>query len=124
MANQSFRPLYVYYNNKKFGEVNKTKVSILPGDEAQLGSDGVLGYSDGITMLRVEVSGPVPTKDVSVPLIGNTLAKKYTTLGVLLGAKLVQSDMRCTGLEFDSDTKSGATTFSATFEGPEPEITG
>lgn len=122
MANSVFKSIPVYYNGKKVAEIASHSVSLDGGDEEMFGQEGFLGWSDGIIMMTIEAQLVVPVQGITVPMLGDMIAKKYVTLGIPVEGKLLQADMRCTNIKYDSDSKAGSTKMGATFKGPQPTV--
>lgn len=118
------RPFPIYYKNKKIAEVNSGTYDIAPGDEAQIGTDGYLGHSDGATITKIDATVIVPVKGLGVTILADVLAKKYVSVGIVADGKSHQMDMRITHLAYDWDSKTGRAQGKVTFEGGAPDTAG
>lgn len=124
MALPIIRPFPVYYKNKKVAEIASGSYDIAPGDEAQIGTDGYLGHSDGAVLTKIDAEVIVPVKGLGVTILADMLAKKYVSVGIFADGKSHQMDMRITHAGYSWDSKSGKATGKFTFEGGAPDLTG
>jgi hypothetical protein len=122
MADRVFKSAPVYYDNKKVAELSGHTTSLDSGDEEQIGQDGFLGWSDGLTMMTIEADMVSPVAGISVPLLINMINKKIVTVGVPVDGKFLQSEMRVTNMKYTSDSKAGSLKCSATLKGPQPSL--
>jgi hypothetical protein len=118
------RPFPLYYKNKKVAEIASGSYDIAPGDEMQVGAEGVLGYSDGCTVTKIEADCIVPVKGLSVTIMSDMLAKKYVSVGIVVDGKSHQMDMRITHANYTWDSKSGKAMGKFSLEGGTPDVTG
>ena len=118
------RAFPLYYKNKKVAEIVSGSYDLTPGDEVQIGAEGVIGYSDGVTMTKIETDCIVPVKGLGVTILADMLAKKYVSVGIVVDGKSHQLDMRITHANYNWDSKSGKAMGKFVFEGPQPDVTG
>ncbi len=124
MARTLIRAAPIYLDGKKIAEVSSGSYDVASGDEAQIGSDGYLGHSDGATTTRFSFDCIIPVKGMAVKVDDLILNKRYFSLGLPVNGKFHQVDARMTGASYKWDHRNG--TFMGTFsaEGGAPDILG
>jgi hypothetical protein len=120
----TIRAAAVTFKGKKIAELKSAKYSISSGDEAQHGSEGVMGYSKGQVMTKISADVVVPVAGLSTTLESALLNKQTVTIGWIGGGKLHQIDMNPMDCEYTSDSKSGALSGTFNFEGGAPDVSG
>lgn len=116
MASARFRPIPMYINGRKIAEANGISYSIDAGDEQQLGHDGVLGLSDGIQMLKVDVDYPQPVAGTQIDFMAMINNKQEVQIQLAIGGKVHAIPMRITNIAITSTSKSGAVTGKLTLQ--------
>lgn len=119
-----FRAFPLYYQNKKVAEITSGTYDVAPGDEMQVGAEGIMGYSDGTLVTKIEADCIVPVKGLSVTILSDMLAKKYVSVGLVVDGKSHQLDMRITHASYNWDSKAGTAKGKFTFEGGKPDVVG
>ena len=117
MANLRFRSMPIYVSSKKIAELQNGSIEYDANDEAQEGTDGYLGHSDGIAMTKVDCDTIVPTTASSVNVLSLIKNKTDVTIAAQLEGRLVQATMRCVKFSAKSTSKNGTTKGSFSFEG-------
>jgi len=120
----TFRAVPIYFKGKKIAEIESADYTISSGDEAQHGSDGVLGYSKGQTTTKLVCNVVVPVAGMSSTLEAALLNKETVTMGLAIGGKLHQIDMNPMECNYKSDSKAGTLKGTFNFEGGAPDVTG
>lgn len=124
MAQNIIRPFPLYFRKKKVAEIQTGTYDITPGDEEQIGAEGVLGYSDGATVTKIETDCIVPVRGMKSRIIDALLKKQYAQVGVMVDGQFHQIDMRVTHGTYSWDHKTGRAMGKFTFSGGEPDVTG
>lgn len=124
MSQVIIRPFPLYYGTKKIAEVSSGTYDVTPGDEAQIGTDGYLGHSDGATITKIDADCIVPVKGLGVTILADMLAKKYVQVGIFADGKSQQLQMRVTHASYSWDSKTGKASGKFSFEGGSPDLVG
>lgn len=124
MSLSIIRPFPLYYKGKKVAEIRSGSYEVDSGDEPQIGTDGLLGYSDGTVITKIDTNMIVPVPGVSVTILSDMLAKKYVSIGIFADGKSHQMDMRILKAKYDWDSQSGHALGAFSFGGGAPDITG
>ena len=123
MPGARFRHFPLFVGSRKFAEAHGNSITVDSGDEIQIGSDGILGLSDGVTQVRIEVDYVVPVKGMSIDIWDYIMNKKEFTVRALMGGKSLQMGARFTNASMQSEAKTGAATGKATIQASTtPEI--
>jgi hypothetical protein len=120
----TIRAANVYAKGKKIAEIESADYTISSGDEAQHGTDGLLGYSKGQIMTKMVTNVIVPVAGMSNTLESALLNKETLTMGWAGGGKLHQVDMNPMECNYKSDSKSGSLKGTFNFEGGKPDVSG
>lgn len=123
MAQAIIRALPLYYQGKKFAEVSSGTYDINSGDEAQFGTEGYMGHSDGATVSKIDADVVVPVPGITETVLADMLAKKYVQMGIFADGAFNQHTMRITHASYTWDSKTGAAKGKFTFEGGPPDQT-
>lgn len=124
MATTTIRAAAVTFKGKKIAELKSAKYQITSGDEAQHGSEGVMGYSKGQITTKISTDVVVPVAGLSTTLVGALLRKETVTIGWIGGGQLHQIDMNPMDCEFSTDSKGGSLSGTFNFEGGAPDVSG
>lgn len=124
MARAIIRALPLYLDGKKIAEVSDGSYDIESGDEMQIGSEGVLGISDGTITANASFNCIIPVKGMQIAIDQIILNKKYVQLGVPVNGKFHQCDGRLSGVNYSWDHKNGRCNGAFKFMGAGPELTG
>lgn len=114
----------MYYVGKKVAEIRSGSYEIDSGDEPQIGTDGLLGYSDGTVITKIDTNLIVPVAGVSVTIVSDMLFKKYVSMGMFADGKSHQMTMRILKAKYDWDSQSGHALGAFSFGGGKPDLTG
>jgi len=121
---ETIRAAGIYFKGKKVAEIESSDYTISSGGEAQHGTDGLLGYSNGQGMTKIVANTVVPVRGLSVTFVGALLKKETVVVGWTGGGQLHQIEMKILEANFKSDSKSGSLKGTFNFEGGEPDVTG
>lgn len=124
MSLSIIRPFVMYYVGKKVAEIRSGSYEIDSGDEPQIGTDGLLGYSDGTVITKIDTNLIVPVAGVSVTIVSDMLFKKYVSMGMFADGKSHQMTMRILKAKYDWDSQSGHALGAFSFGGGKPDLTG
>ena len=124
MSLSIIRPFPLYYVGKKVAEIRSGSYEVDSGDEPQIGTDGLLGYSDGTVITKIDANLIVPVPGVGVTIIGDMLAKKYVSIGIYADGKSHQMVMRILKAKYDWDSQSGHALGAFSFGGGKPDLAG
>lgn len=124
MSLSIIRPFVIYYVGKKVAEIRSGSYEIDSGDEPQIGTDGLLGYSDGTVITKIDTNLIVPVAGVSVTIVSDMLLKKYVSMGMFADGKSHQMTMRILKAKYDWDSQSGHALGAFSFGGGKPDLTG
>lgn len=111
-----FRCPILLVSNKKVAELMDVKIKLASGDEIQIGSEGILGHSDGTEVSSISFSAAVPVAGMSVDLLTILRSKQDVTCGVPVGGQFLVGDYRMTTAEISGQTKNGTCTGSFELE--------
>lgn len=120
----TIRAAVVQFKGKKIAEIESADYTISSGDEAQHGTDGLLGYSKGQIITKIVCNVVVPVAGLSTTLESALLSKQGVTIGWIGGGKLHQIDMNPMECNYKSDSKSGSLKGTFNFEGGAPDVQG
>jgi hypothetical protein len=120
----TFRAAPMYFKGKKIAEVESGEYTISSGDEAQHGTEGVMGYSKGQTTTKMVCNVVVPVAGLSTTLESALLNKETVTMGIAVGGKLHQIDMNPMECNYKSDGKAGTLKGTFNYEGGAPDVSG
>jgi hypothetical protein len=123
VANLVIRNAPVFFKSKKIAEIETASYEVNSGDEAQIGTDGYLGHSQGAITTKLDCNVIVPVAGLKTTMMDALLRKLDVNIGAFVDGKLHQFDARCTTARFDSDSRAGKLTGTFTFEGGEPRVT-
>ena len=124
MSRAIIRPLPIYLNGKKVAEVSDGNYDIDSGDEIQIGSEGVIGLSDGTPVASAQFNCIIPVKGMSVTVDTMLLNKQYIDFGIPVNGKFHQVTGRITNGGYSWDHKSGKCMGQFKFIGGGPVVTG
>ena len=124
MGQAVIRVFPIYLNNKKIAEMTSNSYDINPGDEAQIGIDGLIGFSDGVTITKIDTDCIIPVKGMTTRIVDVMLKKQYCQVGIFADGKIHQIDCRVTHGNYSSDAKTGRAMGKFSFEGGAPDVTG
>lgn len=124
MARNIIRAAPLYLDGKKVAEVSDGSYDIESGDEIQIGSEGVIGISDGTPVVNAQFNCIIPVKGMSVAVDSMILNKKYVQLGLPVNGKFHQCDGRVHSANYSWDHKNGRFNGAFKFMGEGPEVTG
>jgi len=113
----------VYVESRKIAEIESGTYEHMSGDEAQTGSDGYLGHSDGTEMVKLQFSTVTPAKGHAKDLRIIIMQKKDVQVGIQVDGKFEQFEGRLTSRTYNFDSKTGSCKGQFTFEGGKPEAT-
>ncbi len=120
----TIRSAAVQFKGKKIAEIETADYTISSGNEAQHGSDGLLGFSSGQVSTKIVCNVIVPVAGLSTTLEDALLRKLTVTIGWIGGGKLHQIDMKVMEANYKSDSKVGSLKGTFNFEGGEPDVQG
>ncbi len=124
MSRSLIRAAPLYLNGKKIAEVTSGTYDITSGDEAQIGTDGYLGHSDGATTTKFSFDAIIPVKGMAVRVDDLIINKRYFSLGLPVNGKFQQVDARMVSASYKWDHKTGAFTGTFSAEGGAPDLLG
>lgn len=116
MASSRFRPIPWYINGRKIAEANGTAYNLNSGDEVQIGHDGVLGLSDGIPMIKLDVDYVQPVAGTQIDFMSMFVNKQEIQVQGAIGGKVHAIPMRITDVAITSTSKTGAVTGKLTLQ--------
>jgi hypothetical protein len=119
MAKQ-IRPMAIYINSRKVAEVESSTYEHMSNDEAQIGTEGYVGHSDGAEMTRASFTGIIPVAGMEVRVKEIIKNKEYVTMQFLVDGDVESAEGRITGRNYSSDNRSGKLTGVFNFEGGAP----
>lgn len=117
MAQKTFRAPSLSLDNKKIAEINNWSFQNASGDEVQIGADGVLGYSDGVSIASVNFKTVIPVKGYEKDIDAAIFEKKTVVVTVPIGGQTWSAEGRMTGATVTSDRRAGTLTGDYTVEG-------
>lgn len=124
MANPEIRFMSVYINGKKAATSNNVSMKVDPKRTVMHVQDGVV-HSKGIVHTEITVKELTPVGGSSLTDIEKKILRQEDIpLAVMIGGKLHQWTMACTGYDFSSTSDTGVSEGSATFSGGVPDIEG
>lgn len=116
MASARFRPIPWYINNRKVAEANGSAYNLDSGDEVQIGHEGVLGLSDGVPMIKLDLDFVQPVAGTKIDFIAMFKNKQEVAIQGAIGGKIHAIPMRITNLSITSTSKTGAVTGKITLQ--------
>lgn len=118
------RPLSVYVDGDKQGEVQSGDYKINSNDEAQITDGGYSGHSDGAIMVTMDIKTLVGvTTSGYKKVVDAMLNKRYVTIAIPVEGKAHQFVGRIKETAVNWDHKNGTTMGNVTFEGGAPRVT-
>lgn len=114
MASARFRNFPLFINSKKFAEAHGNAFNADSGSEIQIGSDGILGLSDGVIQVRIEADYVVPVRGTTVDVFDLFYNQKEFTVRMMMGGKSHQIPARITNISQQSEAKGGTATGKVT----------
>lgn len=120
-----FRHASLYVNGAKVAECSGSTIDIESGDEAQIGDDGFLGYSDGAITSTVSLETVRPVGGTGKKLMEEYMLNKtdVSLIGNSIEGKAFSwSSMRVTKASTKSEAKNGTLTGSYTLGSGRPDI--
>ena len=125
MADVKIRSASLYIKGKKAGEATGFTYDIDSNDEPQIGDDGYLGHSEGVTTTSLSFNSIVPVKGMQVAVLSALVEKKSVDVALsLIDGKIHQITMRVTKATVKSTRKNGTLDGDFQLGGGEPKITG
>ena len=97
-------------------------MNIETNDEMQTGTEGVLGFSDGINTISGSFTEVIPVQGQDSASVLLALQKRYVTIGFLAGGVMYQSPCRITSANFSWQNKGGTISCNISFSGAEPTL--
>ena len=121
MAKGEFRFTAGYVQSKKVAELKQTSIKFLANGEQQVGTEEVLGESDGIITCEINYDTIVPVGKMSVDIVTMLLNREDVELGAIFNGKIYKVEGRFTEAEITSQSKSGTTEGKFQFRGGRPK---
>lgn len=122
MAQSRFRHYPLYVGNRKMAEMNGVAYDLESGDELQFGAEGVLGVSDGIPTVKIEGDFVQPVQGTQIDIVTMLLGKQYVSTKIVIGGKAHEIVGRFMAMNFQSDSRTGASRGKFTFTGGGPDV--
>lgn len=114
----------VYANGRKVGQLVSSDYTMQANDEAQFGTEGYEGESDGAITTALEAEGFDPLPGMDFDFEGAMANKDYIDIAIaLVNGKIHQVTMRAQTAGTRSDHKSGAKQKRISLRGGSPSIT-
>lgn len=107
MANKVFRAAAIYVASKKIAEIAQSTYEQMSGDEQQTGTEGVLGFSDGVSTTKLDFDTVCPVTGHEQTLKNIIAGKQTVTFGVFVDNGLEMFDGRIVSRSYTSDSKTG-----------------
>lgn len=118
------RPANVFFKGKKVADVQEGDFEIASGDQAEVGSEGYIGHTDGATMSKLNATMIVPFGGLSINTLTTMLNKQYVRIALAEDGKIFDIVMRTISIRYTWNHKAGENRCQASWEGGEPEVTG
>lgn len=120
--NAIIRSSPVFIDGLKLATVESGSFDITSGDEAQFGTDGYIGHSDGAMTSKVETSHIVPVAGMEAKIKQAVLEKRNVMATVFTDGGTFTFYGRMTSLGYNWDSKTGANKGKVTIEGGAPTL--
>jgi hypothetical protein len=120
MAAKTIRSASILVNSRKVAECESNNYDVASGDEAQVGTDGYLGHSDGATMSKLTLNAIIPVAGMEIRVKTLIDTKAYCTVSVIVDGDAEQVVGRFVSRSYASDSKAGSLKGVFNFEGGEP----
>lgn len=118
-----FRSVPLYIKSKKIAETSGGTYEHNSGDEAQIGTEGYIGHSDGADMCSVQFDTVTPVKGHELSLKNIIRNKEDVTVGAPVDGSFESFTGRMISRSYKWDSKSGTCTGSFRIEGGKPDVT-
>jgi hypothetical protein len=119
---KTFRNASIYVATRKIAEIESGNYEHMSGDEAQIGTEGYMGHSDGADTVRL-------TFNTATPVVGHDLAlkdfiidKTTAQIAIIVDGNAEMWEGRLTQRSYSFDSKTGVVKGSFTFEGGRPAV--
>jgi hypothetical protein len=122
MANKTFRSASIYVKSKKIAEITSSTYEVMSGDEQQIGTEGVLGFSDGVATSKLDFDTVCPVTGHELALKTILKGKQTVTAAVLVDGGLETFDCRIMTRSYTSDAKTGECKGKFSLIGNDPVI--
>jgi hypothetical protein len=121
-APKTFRNASVYINSRKVAEIESGTYEHNSGDEAQFGSEGWMGHSDGAGITRLTFNTVVPAVGHEITFSNIIKNKEYAQVAVIIDGRAELLTMRIMSRSYNFDSRAGTVKGAFTAEGGEPEF--
>lgn len=124
MAKGEFRFNAIYVSGKKVAELKQTSIKFMANGEQQVGTEEVLGESDGIITSEANFDVIMPVGKMSVDVVAMVLNREDVEIGGIFNGNIYKTEGRFTECEVTSTSKTGTTEGKFPFRGGRPKVIG
>lgn len=104
-----FRFAPLYFKQKKIGELETVELQVMSGDEQMIGTEGLLGHSEGAITCKLTAGCVIPVGGTTPAMIDALLNKEDVDIGLPIDGGTFKFTGRLTGVTYNSESKSGST---------------
>lgn len=117
-----FRSLSVYVNTRKIAEIESGTYEHNTGDEAQFGTEGYMGHSDGASTTRLTFNTVTPAVGHEVDFRRIVVNKEYAQVAIPVDGGVEMVTMRFMSRAYNFDSRAGTVKGAFTAEGGAPDV--
>jgi hypothetical protein len=120
---KTFRNASIYVATRKIAEIESGNYEHMSGDEAQIGTEGYMGHSDGADTVRLTFNTVTPVVGHEATLKDFIISKRTAQIAIIVDGGAEMWEGRLTQRSYSFDSRTGAVKGAFTWEGGTPTVT-
>jgi hypothetical protein len=120
---ETIRKPEIYVNARKVAFSESGELTITDNGEQHIGSEGVMGDSDGAITSELTLAEVIPTSGIDSGLLDALLDQQDVTVQWQQGGIILAFDGRCSSGKLNGESRTGTSKGNWTIRGGKPERT-